>query len=134
MSRNSTPLFHGIAIPFYSKPWYNKYMAYSKDTREIEMGYLAKGHTYEEARAELGVGVSTIKAWKRLVNETGSLEKRSKQRRASKFHDEELRAYIKEHPDATLEAIAEHFGGSISGAHDALARVKISYKKRALLH
>lgn len=98
------------------------------------LSYLAKGHTYEEARAELGVGVSTIKSWKRLFNETGSLEKRSKQRSASKFHYEELRTYIKEHPDATLEEIAEHFGGSTSGAHDALARVRISFKKRALLH
>ena len=98
------------------------------------LNYLAKGHTYEEARAELGVGVSTIKDWKRLLNETGGLEKRSKQRSASKFHSEELKNYVKEHPDATLEEIAEHFGGSISGAHDALARVGISFKKRALFH
>jgi transposase len=108
-------------------------MAYSKDTREMVMNYLYKGHTYEEARSELGVGTTTIKSWKRLLNETGSLEKRSKQRSASKFPDEELNAYVNEHPDSTLEEIAEHFGGSISGAHDALARVGISYKKRAVL-
>jgi len=109
-------------------------MAYSKDTREMVLGYLAKGHTYEEARAELGVGVSTMKAWKRLLNETGGLEKRNKNRSASKFHDEELQAYVKENPAATLEEIAGHFGGSVSGAHDALARVRISFKKRALFH
>jgi transposase len=109
-------------------------MAYSKDTRGLVMRYLAQGHTYEEARAELGVGVTTIKSWKRLLNETGSLEKRSKQKSASKFLDEELRAFVKEHPDATLDEVAEHFGGSTSGAHDALARVGISFKKRAFLH
>ena len=109
-------------------------MAYSKDSREIVLNYLAKGHTYEEAREELGVGISTMKDWKRLLNETGSLEKRSKQRSASKFQSEELKSYVKEHPEATLEDIAEHFGGSTSGAHDALARVGISFKKRALLH
>ena len=98
------------------------------------MSYLAKGHTYEEARTELGVGVTTIKAWKRLYNETGSLEKRSKTRSASKYPAEELKSFVKEHPDATLEEIAEHFDGSISGAHDALARVGISFKKRAFLH
>jgi transposase len=98
-------------------------MAYSKDTREMVLTYHAKGHTYEEARAELGVGISTIKDWKRLLNETGSLEKRSKQRSASKFHSEELKTYVKEHPESTLEEIAEKFGGSTSGAHDALARV-----------
>jgi transposase len=123
-----------IAIPFYFKPWYNTNMAYSKDTREMVLSYLAKGHTYEEARAELGVGVSTIKSWKRLLNETGSLEKRSKQRSASRFYDEELKAYVKDNPDATLEEIAKHFGGSVSGAHDALARLEISFKKRAFLH
>ena len=98
------------------------------------MSYLSKGHTYEEAKAELGVGVTTIKAWKRLYNETRSLEKRSKTRSASKFPAEKLKAFIKERPDATLEEIAEHFDGSISGAHDALARVGISFKKRAFLH
>lgn len=109
-------------------------MAYSKDTREIVLKYLDKGHTYEEARAELGVGVSTIKDWKRLLNETGGLEKRSNQRSASKFHDEELKSYVKENPEATLEEISRHFGGSVSGAHDALARVGITFKKRDLLH
>jgi transposase len=128
-------------------------MAYSKDTRQMVLNYLANGHTYEEARDELGVGISTMKDWKRLLNETGSLEMRSKRRSASRFHDDELRAYIKEHPDATLagascclrkplrqheatflEDIAEHFKGSISGAHDAPARVGITLKKRALFH
>jgi transposase len=77
-------------------------MAYSKDTRKMVLNYLAKGHTYEEARAELGVGVSTMKDWKRLLKETGSLDKRGKQRSATKFPCDELKAYIKEHPEATL--------------------------------
>jgi transposase len=109
-------------------------MSYSKDARQIVLNYLANGHTYEEARNELGVGVSTIKDWKRLLNETGGLEPRSKRRRASRFPDNELKAYVKEHPDAILDDIAEHFKGSISGAHDALARVGITLKKRALFH
>jgi transposase len=109
-------------------------MAYSEDTRKMVLNYLSKGHTYEEARAALGVGVSTMKDWKRLLNETGSLEKRSKKRSATKFPCDELKVYIKEHPEATLEEIAAHFGGSISGAHDALTRARITFKKRALLH
>ena len=36
-------------------------MAYSLDTRKMVMAYLNKGHTYEEARKELGIGISTIK-------------------------------------------------------------------------
>ena len=94
------------------------------------LSYLSKGHTYEEARQKLGVGISTIKEWKKLLNETGSLEKRPLERSARRFPSEELRAYVSEHPDATLEEIAEHFGGSTSGAFDALAREDISFKKR----
>lgn len=109
-------------------------MAYSNDTREMVLKYLEKGHTYEEARVELGVGVTTIKEWKKLYNETGSLEKRSKQRSATKYPAEQLKAFVKDRPDATLAEIAENFGGSVSGAHDALARVGISFKKRALLY
>ena len=59
---------------------------------------------------ELGVGVGTIKEWKRLLKETGRLEKRDKQRSASKFHSEELKAYVKVHPEATLEEIARGNG------------------------
>ena len=98
------------------------------------LSYLAQGHTYAEATKELGVSGSAIKQWKRLLNETGSLEQRSKQRSASKFPAEELKAFVKKCPDATLEEIAEHFGGSTSGAHDALARNDITFKKRGVLH
>jgi transposase len=108
-------------------------MAYSTDTRKMVLEYLGKGHSYEEARAELGVGVTTMKEWKKLLNETGSLEKRPLERSSRKFNPNELRAYVSEHPAATLEEIAEHFNGSTSGAFDALEREKITFKKRALV-
>jgi transposase len=106
-------------------------MAYSTDTRKMVLSYLDKGHTYEEARRELGVGISTIKEWKKLLNETGSLEKRPLERSARKFPSGELKAYVSEHPDATLGEIAEYFGGSTSGAFDALAREGITFKKKS---
>jgi transposase len=109
-------------------------MSYSTDTRELVLNYLKNGHTYEEARKELGIGITTIKSWKKLLNETGSLLKRPLERSARIYHSEELNAYISDHPDATLAEIAEYFGGSISGAFDALSRIGITFKKRALLH
>jgi transposase len=109
-------------------------MAYPTKTREVILEYLAKGHTYKEARRELGVGISTIKAWKCLLNETGSLEKRPLERSAKKFHSEELENYIKARPEALLEDIAKNFGGSITGAHYACKRENITLKKRAFLH
>ena len=68
--------------------------------------YLSQGHSYKEVRKELGVGISTIKAWKRLLNETGSLEKRPRERATTKFHSEELADFILKHPDTTLEDIS----------------------------
>lgn len=96
------------------------------------MLYLSKGHTYEEAHAELGVGITTIKLWKRLLNETGSLAKRPLERSAKIFHSEALQTYVSEHPDATLSEIADYFGGSTSGAFDALSREGITFKKKNL--
>ena len=75
------------------------------------------------------IGISTMKEWKKLLNETGSLNKRPKERSATRFPSKELKAYVSEHPDATLEEIAEYFGGSRSGAFDALVREKITFKK-----
>ena len=109
-------------------------MAYSLDTRKMVLSYLNNGHTYEQARKELCVGISTMKEWKKLLNETGGLEKREVERSARKFPSNELRSYVLTHPDATLEEIAVHFRGSTSGAHDALARNKLTFKKRAILH
>jgi len=86
-------------------------MSYTKDAREMVLSYLAKGHTYEEAHDELGVSISSIKEWKKLLNTTGSLEQRPRERSTSKFHSDELKTYVTEHPDVTLEEIARHFGG-----------------------
>lgn len=73
--------------------------------------YLSKWHSYKGTHGESGVSVSSMKAWKRLLNETGSLEKRSRERLALKFHDKELKAYIERHPDAMLSDIAKKIGG-----------------------
>ena len=55
-------------------------------------------------------------------------------RSARLFKSEELIAYVEDHPFATLaEEIAAHFGGSISGAHDALRSCihRLKYLKKS---
>jgi transposase len=108
------------------------YMAYSVDLRRRAIDFLNEGHTQEETGAIFKVGVSTIKRWLALLSETGNLENRPLNRSASKFDSEKLKTYIEENPDAFLKEIAEHFGGSITGAFYALAREKITYKKKSL--
>jgi transposase len=95
--------------------------------------YVRKGNTHNEARKVFKVGTATIERWLTLLSETGSLEKRPLNRMPSKFDSEKLNTYIEENSDATLKDVAEHFGGSITGAFYALEREKITLKKRAFL-
>jgi Transposase and inactivated derivatives len=55
-------------------------MAYSKDARELALKYISKGYSYEEAHKELGVSARSMKAWKGLMDETGSLERSGQER------------------------------------------------------
>jgi transposase len=108
-------------------------MSYSVDLRSRVIDFIREGNTQERASKVFKVGTSTIKRWLALLSETGGLEKRPLERTARKFETEKLNAYIEENPNALLKDIAAHFGGSISGAADALKREKITYKKRDLL-
>ena len=108
-------------------------MAYSVDLRSRVIDFIKQGNTQEEASKVFNVGTTTIKRWLSLLSETGSLEKRPLNRNASIFESEKLNSYINENPNALLKDIAEHFGGSITGAFYALEREKITYKKTDLL-
>ena len=105
-------------------------MSYSRNLRERVLAYHKAGNSIEKTSEVFKVGTTTIKAWKKQLSDTGSLEKKELSRKPRKFESEKLRAYIKENPEATLAEIAKEFGGSKSGAFDALAREKITLKKQ----
>jgi transposase len=107
-------------------------MAYSVDLRNRVIDFVNKGNSQKKASVIFNVGTSTITRWLALLSEKGSLEKRPLNRSASKFESEKLNAYIEENPDAFLKDVAEHFGGSITGAFHALKREKITLKKKSL--
>ena len=111
----------------------NEGMAYSIDLRSRVIDFVERGNTQEKASEIFNVSVSAITRWFALRTETGSLEKRPLNRTAPIFKSEKLEAYIEENPEALLKDVAEHFGGSITGAFYALEREKITLKKRALL-
>jgi len=104
-------------------------MGYSKDLRERVLAYHSEGHSIEKTSEVFKVGTTTIKAWKKLLSETGKLDKKELSRSPRKFESEKLRTYIEENPEATLVEIAKEFGGTKSGAFDALEREKITLKK-----
>jgi transposase len=105
-------------------------MAYSLDLIRRVIDFIKADKTQEETSKIFNVGTATIQRWLALLSETGSLEKRPLNRSASKFESEKLTAYIEENPNALLKDIAEHFGGSTTGAFYALEREKITYKKK----
>jgi transposase len=107
-------------------------MAYSVDYRKRVLEYIEEGHTYAQAQEIFKVGSTTIKEWKKLLSETGTLEKRPLNRSGRVYEADKLCDYIKNNPQALLKEVAAYFGGSISGANSALTREKITLKKRHL--
>ena len=108
-------------------------MAYGIDLRKRVIAFYEQGHTREERSKVFNVGTATIQRRLSLLSEAGSLEKRPLNRSAPTFPSKKLEYYMEEHPDALLKDIAQHFGGSTTGAFHALNREKITYKKRDFL-
>ena len=109
-------------------------MAYSVDTRKIVLDYLEKGHTQNEAKKELGISISSINKWLKMLREKGSLEDKEPQRKPRKLHDEELKAYIAANPDTYFTEIAKHFNCSDEGVRKACKRLYITRKKKTNLY
>ena len=93
------------------------------------MKFMAKGHTIAEASEVFEVGTATIKEWRKLQKETGSLAKRPLKRTPKKIDPKKLNAYIEEHPDAYLREIAEVFDCSITAVFKALKKLNFTLKK-----
>lgn len=88
-------------------------------------------HTQKKTSETFGVSETTIKKWKKLQAETGSLDKRPLERSFKKIDPEKLRAYVAEYPDDFLEEIAERFACSGEAIRLALKKHGITRKKNA---
>ena len=95
--------------------------------------YIVKGHTIQEAHEVYGVGITTIKEWKKLQKETGKLENRPLERKARKLCPDQLKAYISENPDSYQYEIAKVFNCTQSAVSYALKRLKLMRKKKRLV-
>lgn len=105
-------------------------MSKSIDLREAAVAYHEAGHTIEETAEVFQVGKSTISEWKKKKKETGNLNKKPLNRTFKKIDPEKLKAYVKAHPDATQQEMADEFGCSNQAISKALKRNKITRKKR----
>ena len=72
---------------------------------------------------------SSFHRWRNLRNTTGSLAPKARIKSPYKIDNEQLKAYINEHPDAYLNEIAAHFDVTSPCISIALKRLKITRKK-----
>jgi len=107
-------------------------MAHSIQTRKRAVELLNEGYTQDEVSKVLKVGTTSIKRWKKEVEEHGAIRSfyDSSNRTAPKLPCDKLMAYYNENDDALLKEAAAHFGCTTSAVHYACKRNRITYKKR----
>ena len=104
-------------------------MAYSIDFRRRAIEYMNEGHTGEELHEAFKIFPSTVNAWRKLLEKTGSLEPQYPKERARKIDLEKLEQEIERNPDATLPELAIIFNCTKQAVFTALKKLKITYKK-----
>jgi len=103
---------------------------YPNELRFRILDYYDDNHTQKETCAVFQISRSTLCAWLKLRQTTGSaeLKPRPKQRH-SKINEEPLRSYIGDNPDAYFHEIAEVFKVSGVAILYACRRYGITRKK-----
>ena len=77
-------------------------MGYSVDLREKAVKHrLEQSSSCADTAKAFGVGRSTVQNWVQKYEKTGYLSDKPLKRGFKKIDPEKLRAYVKEHPDAT---------------------------------
>lgn len=103
---------------------------YSIDLRQRVVEYLQKTQDKKKASELFQVGIATVYRWAARFAQKGHVEPLRRERAYKKIDDEQLIAYVKEHPDHFLSEIAAHFGLTLQAIFYALKRLKITRKKR----
>lgn len=99
--------------------------------RERVLNYVDIGHSKSETGRVFKVSRPTINKWIHLREQGDYSLKPRTSRRLRKIKEEELRAYIKAHPDAYLNEIGKALGVSANSIWHAVRRFGITLKKRS---
>jgi putative transposase len=102
--------------------------AYSLDLRQRVVAYVENGGKKTEAARRFGVGRDTVY---RFLNAAKSktLAPKTSWGHWRKLDPKRLGAYMRAHPDATLEQARDVFNVSRTGVWRALKRMKFTLKK-----
>jgi transposase len=87
-------------------------------------------HTIKETAEVFNIGTRTVSRWIRLKKDTGKLDRKPLNRKPRKVNEEQLRAYMEEHPDAYMKEVGEALGHPKETIRSALKRMKYTLKKR----
>ena len=109
-------------------------MGYPTEFKERALMLVKKGKKLTEVASSLSISVDSIMRWKRRDAETGSPASIKGSGPKPKISNDEIKAYVKEHPDAYDREIAEHFGVETSSARRARLRAEITNKKNSKIH
>ena len=104
-------------------------MSHSKDLREKGLKYVERGGLIKDACKLFEVSRSSFQRWRAKKKQTGTVVSKSRTKSPYKVNNDELIAYINNHPDAYLNEIAEHFQVTAPCIFVALKRLKITRKK-----
>jgi transposase len=109
-------------------------MAYSNDMKRLAMNLITiNKKTHKETGDILKIPKITIDRWASMNKNNTLYIKKKRISKGRKVDDEALKLYVEENPFSDLEEIGKAVGLTRSGAHDALKRLKISYKKKLLI-
>jgi len=105
--------------------------AYSDDFRTCVIANYHQGKTTSEILSIFGIGSSTLKRWITKYRTMGHvLPQQRNTYRTRKFSDAVLIKYVKEHPSATLEEIAQHVSAKPQSVWSRLNLLGITRKKK----
>ncbi|MDQ8767944.1 IS630 transposase-related protein [Streptococcus ruminantium] len=104
-------------------------MTYGIDFRKRVLAYVQSGHSKKETCALFGISTNTLYLWEKQLAKEGHLNRKPRARSPRKLPLDQLESYVREHPDAFLREMAEHFHCSIPSVWAALKKVGITLKK-----
>ena len=106
-------------------------MSYSLDLRKKALEYLDTVGNRQKVVEAFNISLQVLERWIRRRGEN-CLPAKQRKSSPSKINDQQLRLFVREHPDAYLREIAEKFGITLQAGFYACKRLKISLKKRPL--
>ncbi|MCA9501053.1 MAG: transposase [Nitrospirales bacterium] len=104
-------------------------MAYSIDLRKRVVGFVTGGGSKAEAARRFRVSIWCVHDWCRRTD-LGPTYPRTRRRKLDRVA---LRRHVAQHPEATLQERAHHFGVRINAIWYALRQSQVTRKKNSTI-